>query len=167
VLIPRFLNQIPLSALAAVLLTVGYKLTKPSVFKELFAKGVDQFIPFAVTIVAILFSDLLIGIAIGSAAGLFFILKSNLKKAVVVVSDGSNYIIQLKHNVTFINKSILRESFSKIPDGSYLIIDGSSAIFIDTDIIETIENFCKSAPNKYIEIEIKKTDSSIHPFFRK
>jgi anti-anti-sigma regulatory factor len=61
----------------------------------------------------------------------------------------------------------LRESFSKIPDGSYLIIDGSSAIFIDTDIIETIENFCKSAPNKYIEIEIKKTDSSIHPFFRK
>lgn len=167
VLIPRFLNQIPLSALAAVLLIVGYKLTKPSVFKELFAKGVDQFVPFAVTIVAILFSDLLIGIAIGSAAGLFFILKSNLKKAIVMVNDGSNYLIQLKHNVTFINKSILRESFSKVPDGSYLLIDGTSAIFIDTDIIETIIDYSKSAPSKFIEIEIKKSDSSTHPFFRK
>jgi hypothetical protein len=69
--------------------------------------------------------------------------------------------------VNFINKCILRDSFGKIPDGSSLIIDGTSAIFIDTDIIETIENFCKSAPNKYIQIEIKKSESSIHPFFRK
>jgi MFS superfamily sulfate permease-like transporter len=167
VLIPTILNKIPLSALAAVLLIVGYKLTKPSVIKEIVAKGPDQYIPFAVTVIAILFSDLLIGISIGFATGLLFILKSNLKKAVVMVHDGTNYLIQLRHNVSFINKSILRDSFSRIPDGSYLIIDGTSAIFIDTDIIETIENFCKSAPNKYIQIEIKKSESSIHPFFRK
>ena len=167
VFIPRLLNLIPLAALAAVLLSVGYKLTKPSVFKEVILKGPNQYIPFAVTVVAILFSDLLVGISIGFATGLLFILKSNLKKAVVMVNDGSNFLIQLKHNVSFINKSVLRENFAKIPDGSYLIIDGTSAIFIDTDIIETIENFCKSAPSRYIEVEIKRSESSIHPFFRK
>lgn len=167
VFIPKLLNLIPLAALAAVLLSVGYKLTKPSVFKEVFVKGPDQYIPFLITILAILFSDLLIGISIGLAAGLLFILKSNLKKTVVMVHDGQNYLIRLRHNVSFINKSILRESFSKIPDGSYLIIDGTAAVFIDSDIIETIENFIKAAPNRYIEVEIKKSESSIHLFFRK
>lgn len=163
---PGIMNQIPLAALASILLLVGYKLTKPALFVDQWNKGFDQFIPFVVSVTAILFTNLLTGIAIGLAVGLLYILRSNLRKSVVMVQDGSNYLIRLRHNVSFINKSTLRQCLRAVKPGSFVIIDGTSAVFIDHDIIETIEEFRLAAMHQNIEAEIKKNASSIHPYFR-
>ena len=74
VFIPNLINKIPLATLAAVLLLVGFKLTKPELIRNMYARGKNQFIPFAVTIVAILLSNLLTGILIGIAVGFYFVL---------------------------------------------------------------------------------------------
>ena len=167
VFIPSILNLIPLSALAAILLTVGYKLTKPEIFKHTFKKGYDQFIPFIITIVAIVFTDLLRGIGIGLIVALFYILRSNIRRSVYVVNDGNNYLVRLNHNVSFINKDVLRRNLYSIPEKSHVIIDGTAASFVDADIIDTIETFQKAAKVKHIDVEIKRSESSSHPFFRK
>jgi MFS superfamily sulfate permease-like transporter len=167
IFIPNILNLIPLAALAAVLLTVGYKLTKPEIFKQTFNKGYDQFIPFVVTIVAIVFTDLLRGIGVGLIIALFYILRSNIRRSVYVVNDGNNYLVRLNHNVSFINKDVLRRNLYSIPEKSHVIIDGTAASFVDTDIIDTIETFQKAAKVKHINVEIKRSESSSHPFFRK
>ena len=167
VFIPSILNLIPLSALAAILLTVGYKLTKPEIFKQTFKKGYDQFIPFIITIVAIVFTDLLRGIGIGLIFALFYILRSNIRRSVYLVNDGNNYLVRLNHNVSFINKDVLRRNLYSIPEKSHVIIDGTSASFVDADIIDTIETFQKAAKVKHIDVEIKRSESSSHPFFRK
>lgn len=163
---PAFLNYIPLASLAAVLLIVGYKLTKPTLFKEMYAKGIPQFLPFLITVIVVLMTDLLKGIAVGSVVGLFFIALSNFHKAVSVTKDKKNYLIRLRYNVSFLNKSILRETFARIPENSYVIIDGSGAGFIDQDIIETIETFLKAAPGRNIHAELKKTKSCMNDYFR-
>jgi MFS superfamily sulfate permease-like transporter len=167
VFIPGILNLIPLSALAAILLTVGYKLTKPEIFKQTWKKGFDQFIPFVITIIAIVFTDLLRGIGIGLIVALFYILRTNIRRSVYVVNDGNNYLVRLNHNVSFINKDILRRNLYAIPTNSHVIIDGTAAAFVDTDIIDTIETFQKAAKVKHIHVEIKRSESSSHPFFRK
>ncbi|MFN5370477.1 MAG: SulP family inorganic anion transporter, partial [Bacteroidia bacterium] len=167
VFIPSILNLIPLSALAAILLTVGYKLTKPEIFSQTFKKGYDQFIPFIITIGAIVFTDLLRGIGIGLIFALFYILRSNIRRSVYLVNDGKNYLVRLNHNVSFINKDVLRSSLYSIPEKSHVIIDGTAASFVDADIIDTIETFQKAAKLKHIDVEIKRSESSSHPFFRK
>lgn len=156
-LIPGLLNLIPLSSLAAILIYTGYKLAKPSIFKELFKKGRDQFIPFAVTIVAIIFTDLLIGIVIGIAVGLFFVLHSNFKTALFVVHDDLKYLFRLRKDVSFLNKPLLKTRLESVPSNAYVIIDISRADFIDQDVIEVINHFFKHAHLKNIKVEIKKT----------
>jgi MFS superfamily sulfate permease-like transporter len=165
--IPRVLNLIPFSALAAILIVTGYKLTKPVLFREMFRKGWDQFIPFVVTIVAILLSNLLIGIFIGIAVGLFFVLKTNFHEAISVTHHGENYLLRMNKDVTFLNKTVLRKNLASIPDGATLIIDGGASQFIDRDIIETIEDFILNAPSRNIQVEVKKSFSSTNQFFRK
>jgi MFS superfamily sulfate permease-like transporter len=166
VFIPQFLNSIPMASLAALLILVGYKLAAPSLFLSVFKKGFNQFIPFMVCIVSILLTNLLVGIGIGMLAGLFFILISNFQRTITVVNDKNNYIIRLRYNVSFLNKSILRNQLSKIPQNSHVIIDGTNAAMIDLDILETIEIFQKSAHFKNISVEIHKSNSSINKYFR-
>lgn len=96
------LNYIPLSALAAVLIYTGFKLAKPSIFVKFYKKGFDQFMPFVITVVAIMLTDLLIGIVIGIGAGLFFVLRSNFKTSVFVVNDKNNYLFRLRKDVSFL-----------------------------------------------------------------
>jgi MFS superfamily sulfate permease-like transporter len=165
-LIPALLNMIPLASLAAILLTVGYKLVKPSLVVSMYHKGWDQFIPFASTIVAILFTDLLIGIGIGIAVGLIFVLKTNFHKALFSVTENNNYLIRLNKDVSFLNKALLRSTFREIPDGSFVIIDGSRSAFIDQDILETINDFRESAANRRIEIELKQSIGASNPLFK-
>lgn len=165
-LIPEFLNKIPLASLSAILLMVGYKLVKPSLFIEMYKKGIDQFLPFVVTIVAILFSDLLIGISIGIACGLVFILKTNFHQALFSVNDKNNYLVRLNKDVSFLNKALLRRTFREIPDDSYVIIDGSRSAFIDSDIMETIEDFQKSAGSRRITVEMKQSVSASNSIFK-
>jgi MFS superfamily sulfate permease-like transporter len=155
-LIPFLINLIPLSALAAVLIYTGYKLAKPSLFKEMYQKGFDQFVPFAVTIVAIIFTDLLIGIVIGIGVGLFFVLRSNFKTSFFVVHDESKYLFRLRKDVSFLNKPLLKSKLEKVPENASVLIDISRADFIDKDVIEVINDFLQHAHLKNIKTEIKK-----------
>lgn len=167
ILIPSVLNLIPFSSLAAILLVTGFKLTKPSLYKEMYRKGWAQFIPFVVTIVAILFTNLLIGIFIGIGVGLIFVLKTNFQEAISVVKHNENYLLRLNKDVTFLNKALLRKTLERIPDGANLIIDGGNSLFVDNDIIETINDFMLNAPSRKIQVEVKKSFSSPNEFFRK
>ena len=154
-----FLNQVPLSALAAVLLLVGYKLTKPALYKSQWKLGINQFIPFFVTVVAILFTDLLIGISIGLAIGIFYILKANYESAYFFHREevpGKKKAIRLRlsEHVSFLNKASIIQVLDKVPDNSFVIIDGTSSINIDYDVLETIERFKVSAQDRGITVEL-------------
>jgi MFS superfamily sulfate permease-like transporter len=149
------LNLIPLSCLAAVLLLTGYKLAKPKLIMEQYEKGFDQFAPFAVTIAAILMTDLLDGMAIGMAVGIFFVLRGNYHAAFSLTRDGSNYLLRLQKDVSFLNKGPLRDILDTIEPGSSLVIDGTRATFIDHDIMETIDDFVKAADDDNIRVELK------------
>ncbi len=155
---PALLNRIPLSALAAVLILVGYKLTKPSIFKELYKKGGNQFLPFIVTIIAILFTDLLIGILIGIIAGLYFIIKSNYESALIMVQDEDRYLIKFKRSVSFLNRPVLKKMLSSVPPKSKLLIDTSRTEFLDADVEELITDFLEQAKYKKISVELKERD---------
>jgi MFS superfamily sulfate permease-like transporter len=163
VFFPTLLNKIPLSALAAILIFTGYKLAKVSLFKDYFNRGWDQFMPFVITIVAILVTDLLTGIVVGILVGLFFMLRSNFRSSILVVNDKNNYLIRLRKDVSFLNKPIIINQLEKIPENSFLIIDATRADFIDKDIIEAINDFLCHAHIKNIKVKIKKSEyKSMH-----
>jgi MFS superfamily sulfate permease-like transporter len=155
--IPSVLNLIPYSALAAVLIYTGYKLTKPSLYKSFYSKGWDQFLPFVLTVIAILLTDLLMGILIGRCVGLIFVLRSNFKSAVFVVNDNNKYLFRLRKDVSYLNKPIVKRKLEEVPEDSYVLIDATRADFIDKDVIEVIEDFQKHAPLKNIRVELKKS----------
>lgn len=156
-LIPGLLNKIPLSALAAVLIFTGYKLAKISLFREFFQKGWDQFIPFVVTIAAILLTDLLIGIIVGIIVGLFFMVRSNFRSSVFVVNDHNNFLIRFRKDVSFLNKPIIKKKLEDVPANAYVLIDATRADFIDKDVIEEVNNFLCHAHIKNIRVEIKRS----------
>jgi MFS superfamily sulfate permease-like transporter len=158
-LIPGVLNMIPKAALASILIFTGYKLAKISLFKEYYKKGIDQFLPFVVTVVAIVFTDLLIGIVIGILTGLFFTVKSNFRSAMVVVNDGNKYLVRFSREVSFLNKSKLMGHLSKIPDGASVLIDPLKNEFMDLDIIETVNDFIASSKARNIKVYIKREKS--------
>jgi MFS superfamily sulfate permease-like transporter len=153
--IPGLLNMIPKSALAAILLFVGYKLTPIKLFRQQWKKGKEQFLPFLITISAILLTNLLIGILIGIVAGIFFVLRSNFHAAVFLENSGSNYLLKLNKDVSFLNKPLIRKNLRSIPDNSYLIIDGSKAFFIDPDIMDEIEEFIHLSKRKNITVQTR------------
>jgi MFS superfamily sulfate permease-like transporter len=155
--IPRLLNAIPLSALAAILIMTGYKLAKPTLFREFHARGWDQFVPFVVTILAILFSDLLIGILIGMGVALFFLVRSNFRSAVMIVHDENKYLMRLRKDVSFLNKPIVKEKLESVPENSFVLIDITRADFIDKDVIDAINEFMHHAQLKNIKVEIRKS----------
>ena len=155
--IPGILNYIPLSALAGVLIYTGYKLNKLSLYRELYRKGLDQFIPFIVTLVAIILTDLLTGIIIGIAVGLFFVMRSNFKTSLFVVHDNENYLFRLRKDVSFLNKPVLKAKLESMPENACVLIDLSRADFIDKDVIEVLNDFLKHAHLKNIKVEIKKS----------
>ncbi len=165
--IPHWMNLIPLSALAAILLRIGYKLTKPSLYKSMYRKGFDQFTPFVITIGAILLTDLLVGITIGMVIGLAFVVKTNFHKSVEITKSDNNYLLKLTKDVSFLNKAILRHRMENIPADSYVIIDGTKSKYIDQDIVETIEDFEDFAKFNNITVEIKKTRGSQNALFKR
>ena len=155
--IPVILNLIPKAALAAVLIFTGYKLAKPSLFKSFYKKGWDQFLPFIITIAAILLTDLLKGVVIGIGVGLFFVMRSNFKSAVFIVNDNNKYLFRLRKDVSFLNKAIIKNRLEKVPENSFVLIDAARADFIDKDVVETIEDFMLHAPLKNITVELKRS----------
>lgn len=155
--IPAILNLIPKSALAAILIFTGYKLAKPSLFINFYKKGWDSFLPFVITIVAILMTDLLKGVIIGIGVGLFFAFRSNFRSAVFVVNDDNKYLFRLRKDVSFLNKAIIKRKLEEVPENSYVFIDTTRADFIDRDVVETIEDFMIAAPLKNIDVELRRS----------
>jgi MFS superfamily sulfate permease-like transporter len=163
--IPGLLNKIPLSALAAILIVTGFKLVKPSMLREIYKRGMDQFIPFLVTLIAILVSDLLSGILIGTIVALFSLIRSNFRSAVMVVNDENKYLVRFRKDISFLNKPIVKEKLESVPPNSYVLIDTTRADFIDKDIIDVVNEFLHHAHLKNIRVEVKKSSfKSGHQF---
>jgi MFS superfamily sulfate permease-like transporter len=163
------LNMIPLASLAAILLMVGYKLAKPTLFKQMYQLGWEQFVPFLVTIVAILLSDLLIGISAGLIVGGLFALYHSYKnshhmKEVVNTENGKKiYTFTLAEEVSFFNKASVIKALDSISPNSKVIIDCTNSKSIAYDVIELIRNFESNALSKNIEIEkINFKDHTMH-----
>lgn len=155
--IPVVLNMIPKATLAAVLIFTGYKLAKPALFISFYKRGWDQFLPFVITIGAILATDLLKGVIIGIGVGLFFVIRSNFRSSVFVVNDDHRYLIRLRKDVSFLNKPIIKQKLEAVPANSFVMVDAGRADFIDKDIIEVIEDFILHAHLKNITVELKKS----------
>jgi MFS superfamily sulfate permease-like transporter len=153
--------------LAVLLLFVGYKLTKPALFLELYKKGFNHFLPFISTVLAIVFTDLLIGVLIGIFVSIYFIVKNSYKTTITLLKDETNFLIRFKGNVSFVYKAVLRNHLEKIPNNSYVIFDGTNALYIDSDIIEIMEEFTLMASHKNIEVEKKTSVSSPNKYFKK
>lgn len=156
VAIPGLLNRIPLASLAAVLLMLGYKLTKPVLYRNAWNAGLDQFIPFIVTVVAIVFTDLLIGVLIGLVFGFVFVIRTNHHSAFTLVHQGSMYLLRFNKDASFVNKSELKSKLASLPPQASLIVDGTRAIFIDNDLYDVMTDFAEGAPHKAITIEYKQ-----------
>ncbi|TAE23577.1 MAG: SulP family inorganic anion transporter [Candidatus Kapaibacterium sp.] len=161
VFLASVLNLIPLASLASILIVVGYKLTPPKLYRQMYAAGREQFFPFIVTVVAIVFTDLLTGIAIGLCLGMFFVIRSNHQLAVTLVNIDNYYLLRFTKDMTFINKNELKAKLRRIPSDTYLLIDGSKARFIDADIYGTIAEFAEAASFKNIQIEYKSFEAKI------
>jgi len=159
--IPFILNRIPLSALAAVLLFVGYKLARPSIARDLFRMGYSQFLPFLVTIVAILLTDLLVGIVIGILVGLYYVLLNNFRSSISISVRNNEHVFRFHPEVSFLNKSLLKHSLSRIKRNAQVIIDTSHCRFIDPDIEEIIEEFVLSCSAREIQVQWKKADFNL------
>ncbi len=163
-LIPAVLNLIPKSALAAILIFTGYKLSKPALFKTFYKKGWDVFLPFVITIAAILATDLLKGVIFGIIVGLFFAMRSNFRKAVFVVHDDKRYLFRLRKDVSFLNKALIKRKLEEVPEQAHVIIDVKRADYIDKDVVETIEDFTLHAPLKNIKVDLYTSGFIDHGF---
>ncbi|MBT8286248.1 MAG: SulP family inorganic anion transporter, partial [Flavobacteriaceae bacterium] len=159
ILIPRLLNMIPLSVLAAILFIVGYKLAKPALFKEMYQLGWKQFIPFTVTVLGIIFTDLLVGIGMGLGVGIVVILiKSYQNSHFLHIQDKSNGVHKIKmtlaEEVTFFNKGAILKELEGIPKDTYLELDVRNTRYLDNDIVEILEDFSFKAKERNIEIKL-------------
>lgn len=159
IFIPRFLNYIPLAGLAAILILVGYKLSKFELYQSMYRLGWSQFLPFIVTIVAILSTDLLKGIGIGMLIAYAVILRENYRNSFQLLrkdhDPGSAVRMELSSMVTFIHKGILVSTFNELPEQSHLIIDGSKTQHFDYDVLELIHEFkLHKAKQRQIIVEL-------------
>jgi MFS superfamily sulfate permease-like transporter len=159
ILIPTLLNKIPLSVLAAILLIVGYKLAKPSLFKQMYDLGWKQFIPFTVTVLGIVFIDLLYGISLGLAVGVVVILiKSFQNSHFLHIEDKSNGKHKIKmtlaEEVTFFNKGAILKELDGLPIDAFLELDVRKTRYLDNDIVEILEDFAIKAKERNIDIKL-------------
>lgn len=160
VTIPYILNMIPLASLAAVLIVVGYKLSKPALYKEQWSRGMNQFLPFIITILAILVTDLLTGIIIGMAVGIFFILRANYKTPYFYHAEENSengdrqILIHLSEHVSFLNKASLQLTLDKLPENSTVVIDGMLVKDIDHDALIIIRDFMLNSVERNIIVKL-------------
>lgn len=147
VTIPFLLNKIPLATLASVLLLVGYKLANPKVIMHFYHRGKYQFIPFIVTMIGVVFTDLLKGVAMGLIVSVIFILKGNMKRAYHFrkeeYHDGDVIHIELAQEVSFLNKAAIKATLAEIPENSTVVINASDTVYIAHDVLDMIKEFKK------------------------
>ncbi len=159
VTIPTLLNMIPLSSLACILIIVGYKLSNPSIFKKIYKLGFEQFLPFISTVVAMIYFDLLKGVALGMVVAIYFILYRNFCNAFERIHDEEGkhheHILRLAEEVSFLNKGAILQMLDAIPAHSKVLIDGSKSKVIDYDIVEIIHDFHANAKSKNIDLTVR------------
>jgi MFS superfamily sulfate permease-like transporter len=165
--LPAVLNLIPRASLAAILLMVGYKLAKPGLFKSMWKQGLNQFLPFAITIFFIIFKDLLWGVAIGLVVAIFEILYLNFKKPYLVDIDTNKddnvFRFTLAEDVTFIHKASIQDTLNKVPSGSFVTIDGSRTVSMHPDVLEIIQDYRIHAMHLNIKVELVKMEKWTSP----
>ncbi|GBF18102.1 MULTISPECIES: SulP family inorganic anion transporter [Arenibacter] len=159
ILIPRLLNMIPLSVLAAILFIVGFKLAKPALFVKMYKLGWKQFVPFSVTVFGIIFTDLLVGISLGLAVGIVVILLKNYQNShflhIEDVSNGKHKIkMTLAEEVTFFNKGAILKELDSLPRDTYLEINLLKTRYLDLDVIEILDDFSVKAKERNIDIQL-------------
>ncbi|TND08459.1 MAG: sulfate transporter [Bacteroidetes bacterium] len=151
-------NMVPYCVLAVILIRTGYNLAKPRMIYAVYKQGREQFMPFVVTVIAILFTDLLIGVAIGAAYSVYFLVKHTYRAGFVVDEKTEGHIphvrIDLALNVSFLNKKRFIDLFERIPPYAIVHVDGSRSVYIDKDILEIIHDFKIKAHNKHIELHL-------------
>jgi MFS superfamily sulfate permease-like transporter len=168
--VPFLLNRIPYAALAAILIITGYNLTKPKLYRNMWSLGWKQFLPFIITIVIILLTDLLIGVTAGLLIAIYYIIVNNFREEFKIQQSKQHetdvFLIKLNTNVTFLNKVKLKDTLDKIPEYSILTIDGRDSNFIDYDILEIISEFENKARDRHIEVHLVNIErvnvSAIH-----
>ena len=157
ILVPRILNKIPLSVLAAVLFVVGYKLAKPALFAKMWNLGWKQFVPFIVTVLGVVFKDLLIGVIIGLAVGVFIIVLKSFQNSHFLHKEGESEVsgkvkMTLAEEVTYINKGAILRELDKLPENSYLELDVTKTRYLDYDVLEVLDEFAIKAKAKNITV---------------
>jgi len=171
--IPGLLNKIPMACLAAILIMIGIRLASPKVFKHMWHTGKHQFIPFVVTVVAVVFTDLLKGVGIGLAVGIFFILRGNMKLAYFFKKEkhheGETIHIDLAQEVSFLNKAAIKQTLAHLPENSKVIIDAANTVYIDYDVLMLIRDFLDfGSKDKNIRVILKnfkkayKMEDAVH-----
>lgn len=156
-LIPSILNMIPLACLSAVLFVVGYKLTSFSLYIQMYKAGMRKFMPFIITILAVMFTDLITGILVGGAVAIFTILRDNYKTPYFFDQEkhqkGEKIKLTLSEEVTFLNKASMMLTLDHLPANSAVVIDATRSVNIDDDVLEIIEEFKQNAAYRNIELE--------------
>lgn len=166
VLLGSGLNAIPKASLAAILIFTGFKLTHPKIWKSALDKGRGQWIPLAVTVVAILLSDLLVGIAVGLVVSVFFIAFNAYHATYTQVRDGNRVLFRLRRNVSFLNKGGIKRALESVPKDSELLIDVSHADYIDPDVEEVVLDYCAHAHLRGIQVYCKRNPTQSSTFDR-
>lgn len=158
VALPDVLNLIPMSALAGILIVTGYKLAKISIFKNVYKQGWKYFLPFMVTIIVMLFTDLLIGVACGVVVSFVFILAENMRIPYKVgsqkIEGRAHYLVQVSQHVTFLNKGSFVKLLDTIPENSHVTIDARKTTHMDRDVTELFNEYKRTAEHKNITLEL-------------
>jgi MFS superfamily sulfate permease-like transporter len=156
--IPALLNKVPLATLAAVLLLVGYKLANPKTIMHFWKKGKYQFVPFIATFIAVVFLDLLKGVALGMLISAIFVLKGNMKRAYKFrkeeYQEGDIIHIELAQEISFLNKSAIKSTLSELPPNSKVVINATETVYIAHDVLDLIHEF-HTIKAKELKIKVK------------
>ncbi|HEY5771224.1 MAG TPA: SulP family inorganic anion transporter, partial [Chitinophagaceae bacterium] len=157
--IPGLLNKMPMACLAAILIMIGLKLASPKVFKHMWNAGKYQFIPFIVTVIAVVATDLLKGVGIGLIVSIIFILKGNMKMAYFFKKEehqeGETIHIDLAQEVSFLNKAAVKQTLAHLPKNSKVIIDAAGTVYIDYDVLVLIRDFVNfGSRDKNISVQL-------------
>lgn len=176
-IIPSIINLIPLACLAAILLITGYKLANIALFTHMYKRGLDQFIPFTITILAVVFTDLLTGVAVGMVVAIFYILRNNMRNPFgydLEEQNGNKKIkVYLSEEVSFLNKAAIQQSLYNLPkDVNSITIDGSNSRFIDKDVVQVIKDYEQNALTNGKQVELidiydKREVPNINYLFKK
>ena len=159
IVLPQWINAIPLSCLAAILLFTGFQLINPAVVRGMWQQGRYQFVPFLVTIVAIVMTDLLVGVIVGLAVSVSFILNSNLRTPIRRVREkhlgGEVLRVELPNQVSFLKKAALSAELDAVPRGGHLLLDARNTDYIDPDVLDMIREFKdQTAPARRVDVSL-------------